>query len=206
MPTILKEISTSPTISGKTFAIQGLGSVGAKLAELILDSGGFVFASDIDESRLKKFHGVSGFRAVHPFDILSLRVNVLCPCGPACVINPDTIPDIKADAIAGVANCVLEDEAFDDRLLMRKGILLVPDFVLNAGGVMQGISEHRGRGLQDAIDKLPIIQKNLRKVFRKAKEERIGTMAAAKSIAIARREAMGRCNGHRKGQVPAARG
>ncbi|MCX6774295.1 MAG: hypothetical protein NTY68_04865, partial [Candidatus Micrarchaeota archaeon] len=120
---------------------------------------------------------------------------------------------LKARAVAGVANCVLEDEKRDDILLMKKGILFAPDFVLNAGGVIQGIEEYRGSGLQnstgkaikgieeyrkrglmqDAVNRLPEISKNLREVFSRAKRKRMGTMAAAKYIARKKREiVMGR--------------
>jgi len=199
---ILTEAFGSPQIAGRSFAIQGLGSVGSKLAELILESGGRVFLCDNDDSKLGAFRGMGNVSMAEPQNILFLDVDVLCPSGPAYVINPFTIERLRSRAVAGVANCVLEDEVRDDRLLREKGILFAPDFVLNAGGVIQGIEEYKGNGLKDAIDRLPVIPKNLRKVFRKARRDEIGTMAAAKEIARARRAVMGRGPARRQISVP----
>jgi leucine dehydrogenase len=106
------------------------------------------------------------------------------------VINPRVISELKVRAIAGVANCVLENEKLDDKLLKEERILFAPDFVLNAGGVIQGIEERKENTLQHAIDRLPIIPKNLRAVFREAKRCNTGTMGVAKGIARKRRKKM----------------
>ena len=189
MPAILDEAFGSQRISGRSFAIQGVGSVGRKLAELLLESGAELFISDTLESRLKPFSGITGVTMVEPADLLFVGADVLCPSGPACVINPQTIPKLKSRVIAGVANCVLEDEVRDDKLLKERGILFAPDFVVNAGGVTQGIEEvfKGAKDLQSSIDRLPIIPKNLKAVFERAKRGRMGTMAAAKEIAEQRR-------------------
>lgn len=188
IPVLLKEAFGSAVIKGRSFAIQGLGSVGKKLAELLLEKDGKLFVSDTDADKLNPFEHAKGVTVVEPDDLLSVRTDVLCPCGPACVLNSTTIPRLKAKAIAGVANCVLENEVMDDVRLMKKKILFAPDFVLNAGGVIQGTEEYRHHGLQDAINKLPEIPKNLNAVFNRAKHGRIGTMAAAKRIARERRK------------------
>ncbi|MCX6773950.1 MAG: hypothetical protein NTY68_03045, partial [Candidatus Micrarchaeota archaeon] len=135
MPVILKEVFGSAIAEGRSFAIQGLGSVGNELAKLLLKAGGRLFVSEPDADKLKPFENIPKVTIVDPNDLLSVKVDVLCPCGPACVLNPITIPKLGAKAVAGVANCVLEDEKRDDILLMKKGILFAPDFVLNAGGV-----------------------------------------------------------------------
>jgi len=189
MPAILDEVFGSPKIAGRIFAIQGVGSVGKKLAELLLDSGARIFISDTIESRLKVFRGIRGVTVTDTEDLLFMGADVLCPSGPACIVNPQTIPKLKSRVIAGVANCVLEDEVRDDRMLKDKRILFAPDFVVNAGGVTQGIEEvfKGANDLQSSIDRLPIIPKNLKAVFELAKRKRMGTMAAAKEIAEQRR-------------------
>ena len=192
MGTLLEEAFGSPKISGRSFAIQGAGSVGNKLAELLLEDGGRIFVSDTNEERLKPFLGIKNVTIVDPADLLFLDADVLCPSGPACVFNPATIPKLKSRAIAGVANCVLEDETRDDGMLKKRGILFAPDFVVNAGGVTQGVEEvfKGAKDLGSTIDRLPIIPQNLRAVFKKAREEQKGTMAAAKEMAVARRAGM----------------
>ena len=104
------------------------------------------------------------------------------------MISQQTIPKLRSRIIAGVANCVLENEVRDDLLLKEKNILFAPDFVLNAGGVIQGIAEYKGKeDLKDAVDRLPLIQKNLRAVFKRSRERNIGSMAAAKELSKLRR-------------------
>jgi len=192
MDAILSEAFGSPEISGRSFAIQGVGSVGRKLAELLLERGGKVFVSDTNQERLKPFLGIKDATIVDPADLLFLHADVLCPSGPACVINPATIPKLRSRVIAGVANCVLQDEVRDDMMLKDGGILFAPDFVVNAGGVTQGVEEifKGAKDLKSTMDRLPLIPQNLRAVFKKAKEENKGTMAAAKEIARVRRAAM----------------
>jgi glutamate dehydrogenase/leucine dehydrogenase len=192
MGTLLEEAFGSAKIKGRSFAIQGLGSVGRKLAELLLEAGGSVFISDSDPEKLKPFRALGRVQVIEPDELLSVSADVLCPSGPGCVLNSETIPQLRAKAVAGVANCVLDDEMRDDRMLRDVGIVFAPDFVLNAGGVMQGIEEYMGGGLMDTMDKLPVIPKNLRSVFKKAKDERKGTMEAAKDIARQRRRMLSR--------------
>ena len=109
---------------------------------------------------------------------------VLAPCGPAYIINKDSIPKLKCRIIAGAANCQLEDEAEDDRHLFERNILVAPDYVLNAGGVIQGIEELNGGTLENALAKLPFIAKNLNEVYVRAKELKFGTYAVAKKMAL----------------------
>jgi leucine dehydrogenase len=192
MPVILQEGLGCPIIKGKKFMIQGLGSVGRKLAELLLDEGAILKVSDTDDQKLTAFRGIKNVSVIDPDDALTVNTEVLCPSGPACVINPETIARLRCKIITGVGNCVLEDEDRDDRLLRKTRVLFAPDFVLNAGGVIQGIEEHKGNGLQDAIDRLPVIPKNLRAVFSKANNMGVGTMKAAKRIAGDRRQRIAR--------------
>jgi len=189
MPAVLDEAFGSPKIPGRSFAIQGVGSVGKKLAELLLEDGAKLFISDTLESRLKPFRGIGKVTLAEPDDLLLIDADVLCPSGPACVINPGTIPKLRSRVIAGVANCVLADEVRDDALLLEKKVLFAPDFVLNAGGVTQGVEEvfKGAKDLQSSVDRLPIIPKNMKAVFERAKRRRMGTMAAAKEIAEQRR-------------------
>ncbi|MBI5306507.1 hypothetical protein HZB04_02900 [Candidatus Wolfebacteria bacterium] len=99
-------------------------------------------------------------------------------------INQDTIPKLKCKIIAGGANCQLEDEFEDDKKLRELRILIAPDYVINAGGVMQGIEELIGGSLKNAMAKLPLISKNLKQIYAKSKQENRGTYAIAKEMAI----------------------
>jgi leucine dehydrogenase len=182
--TSLQEVYVSERVKGRSFAIQGLGSVGSVLAEELIKLGGDVYISDLDQLTLQKFKDRA--KIVNPDEIAYLDVDVFAPCGPAYVINSESIPRLKCKIIAGGANCVLEDELKDDQSLFEKGILIAPDYVINAGGVMQGIAELNGETLQNAIQRLPIIAENLRKIYSISKEQRLGTYTVAKNLALSR--------------------
>lgn len=176
----LKQAFGSDVISGRSFAVQGLGSVGNVLSKELIKAGGKVFVSDLDANRLKEFENLA--TVVHPNDILYLDVDVLAPCGPAYIINENSIPKLKCKIIAGAANCQLEDEIEDDRRLFERGMLIAPDYVINAGGVMQGIEELNGGSLENALSKLSVIAKNLNKVYIQSKQSGEGTYAVAKKL------------------------
>ncbi|MCX6748042.1 MAG: leucine dehydrogenase [Candidatus Pacearchaeota archaeon] len=180
--TSLKQVYGSEEIKGKSFAIRGLGSVGNILAKEIIKHGGKVYLSDTDKEKLEDFE--KNAKIISPEEILFLDVDVLCPCGPAYVINKETIPKLKCKIIAGGANCQLEDEINDDKLLCERGILIAPDYIINAGGVMQGIQELKKGSLQEAISSLPIIQRNLEEIYKLSQEKKVGTYSIAKNMAL----------------------
>lgn len=179
--TCLKERYGNDIIKGKKFAIQGVGNVGGVLADILISEGGIVFISDKNRNNLKRF--MKKAQIIKPEEILKLKVDVLCPCGPAYILNKNSIPKINAKIIAGGANCQLEDEEKDDKLLKKRNILFAPDFIINSGGVMQGIAEYNKKSLQSAIDRLPIIPKNLEKIIRISDKNNAGTMKTAKILA-----------------------
>lgn len=178
----LNEVYGSDIIKDKSFAIQGLGSVGSILAKEIINKGGKVYVSDLDEGKLKEFENIATI--VPPNEILYLDVDILSPCGPAYVINSKSIPNLKCKIIAGGANCQLEDEVKDDEHLHKKGILIAPDYAINAGGVIQGVAELNDETLKDAVEKLPIITENLINIYKKSKQESKGTYTIAKEMAL----------------------
>tara|TARA_Y100000310_G_scaffold345616_1_gene467350 strand:- start:5717 stop:6748 length:1032 start_codon:yes stop_codon:yes gene_type:complete len=178
--TCLKEKFGKEDINKRSFAVQGLGSVGFTLAKKLVELGGNVFVSDINPERAGEFKDIA--KVVSPEEILFLDVDVLCPCGPACVINEKTIPKINCEVIAGGANCLLEDEVRDDLLLKERGILIAPDFAINSGGVIQGIEELRGGSLEGAISKLGIIKENLERIFGISNETGRGTFDVSREI------------------------
>jgi leucine dehydrogenase len=178
----LQEKYRTSTISGRSFAIQGIGSVGSILADVLIKLGGEVYVSDLDELTLQKFKDRA--KIMNRDKIAYLDVDVFAPCGPAYVINGESIPNLRCKIIAGGANCVLEDEVKDNQSLFERGILIAPDYVINAGGVIQGIAELNGETLEDAMQRLPIISDNLRRIYSISKEQGKGTYAVAKELAL----------------------
>jgi|GEM_PF-4684957 len=101
-------------------------------------------------------------------------------------INENSIPKLKCKIIAGGANCILENEISDDKKLYDAGILVAPDYVINAGGVMQGIEELTGGSIVNAIAKLSLISKNLKQIYKQSKREKRGTYSVAKELVISK--------------------
>jgi len=136
----------STSLEGRSVAVVGLGSVGLRLARLLAKKGAALVVADIDE-RKRADADKLGARWLAPDRALAAEVDVLAPCALGGVLNEDTVPRIQAPVIAGAANNQLADESVAD-LLARRDILWAPDFVANAGGIIN-ISVELERGGYD---------------------------------------------------------
>lgn len=176
----------SSTLKGKTVAVQGMGNVGQPLIQYLFEHGvEKVIASDSNEQVVAKckelFAGKNLEASVagrKDFSIMEARCDIFAPCAIGAIINPRTIPTIKAKIICGAANNQLEDSERDDKALFEKGILYVPDFLVNRMGIVNCANEQYGyvnddyfilRHLDKKWDK-SIYQMTL-KVFRRAEEK-----------------------------------
>lgn len=120
---------------GRTIAIQGVGAVGRLLAAQMADAGAEVLVADVDGARAEAVASAIGARAVDPSAILAARCDVLAPCATGGVLDARTIEHLRCRIVAGAANNQLEHDADGERFLDR-GIVYVPDFVANAGGII----------------------------------------------------------------------
>jgi leucine dehydrogenase len=121
-------------VSGRRIAVIGLGSVGGRLAELLHAGGAELVIADVDQSKRELAQRLDAEWA-DPLSALTADVDVIAPCALGGVINDDTVPALRCKAIAGAANNQLADESLDQALAAR-GILWAPDFVCNAGGII----------------------------------------------------------------------
>jgi leucine dehydrogenase len=122
------------SLKDRAVAIVGLGSVGLRLAKLLAKRGADLIVADIDQRKRAEAEKL-GARWAAPDKALTAQVDVLAPCALGGVLNEDTVPRLQAPVIAGAANNQLADEAVAD-LLAKRGILWAPDFVANAGGII----------------------------------------------------------------------
>jgi leucine dehydrogenase len=122
------------SLNGRSVAVVGLGSVGLRLAKLLARRGAKLVVADIDQRKRAEADKI-GARWAAPDEALTAAVDVLAPCALGGVLNDETVPRIQAPVIAGAANNQLADEAVADELA-RRGILWAPDFVANAGGII----------------------------------------------------------------------
>src|SRR5258705_525132 len=171
-----------PELRGKIVAIQGCGNVGYYLAELLYKEGAQLIATDIDAAKLKAV--VDDFRAtaVGAEEIYSVEANILPPCALGGIINDQTIPQLKVDIVAGGANNQLAEERHGDQL-EAKEITYAPDYVINAGGLVNVNAELEGWTMERARNKAGEIYDTILMVFDIANEESMPSYRAADRLA-----------------------
>lgn len=173
-----------PSLEGRSVAIQGLGSVGHHLARyLIDDEGARVVGSDIDPEKVETAREL-GVEIVPPEEITAADCEILAPCAMGATLNDDTIPKLKCQIIAGAANNQLHHEERHGHALHERGILYAPDFVINAGGLINVYNELTGEYNQDrALRMTRTIYLNLTRVFEIAERDGVPTAEAADRVA-----------------------
>jgi leucine dehydrogenase len=177
-----KERWGSDDIAGRTITIQGCGHVGYYLAKELHEAGAKLIVTDIDTDRIKRVTTEFGARAVGTDEIYSVAADIFAPCALGAIINDKTIPMLKVEVVAGAANNVLLEERHGDEL-EKRNILYAPDYVANAGGVINVYSELAGWTSARAFRKADEIYDTVLKVFAIAKSDNIPTYVAADRLA-----------------------
>lgn len=177
----------SDSLKGKTVAIQGCGSVGSYLAKELSAAGARLIVSDIDSAKAARVSQLTGAKIVEGDAIFTADAHIFSPCALGGIINDTTIPKLKVEIVAGGANNQLLEERHGDAL-QAKGILYAPDYVANAGGVINVYGEVVGWDAQRALDKADDIYDTILKVFDIAEAKRIPTYEAADRLAELRLE------------------
>ena len=178
----LAHLDGSDQLAGRTVLVQGTGSVGAKLARLLLDAEAVVLVSDVDEERAR----ATGGRPVPADAALELECDVYAPCALGATLNEASIPRLRCRAVAGAANNQLA-EPDDAERLRGAGILYAPDYVINGGGALHGIGlEQLGWDPERLEREVAGIADTLTGLYRQADEERITTNEAAERLAATR--------------------
>ena len=182
----------SEGLAGKTYAIQGLGKVGMKVAEQLLGAGAYLYVSDINEEavmdiqeRARKCGGM--VRAVACDDIYTVNADTFVPCAGGGIINDDTLEVLKVKAIAGSANNQLLNEVHGEALKER-GILYAPDYIVNGGGLIQVADELYGYNKERVLTKTKTIYTSLLEVYEQAELDNITTVQAANRLCEQRME------------------
>ena len=178
--------------SAYTFAVQGVGQTGLNLIKNLLNAGAKkVYFTEINPQRVQYMkENYPMVEYVEPSQYFSSDVDVLCPCALGAVLNDDTIPTIKAKVIAGTANNVLADEDKHGKQLKDKGITYAPDFVINAGGVINVYHELHEYKQENVMREVEKIYDRLLVIFEIADKQQITTQQAAKQFAMKRIEAI----------------
>lgn len=146
------------TVAGVHIAIQGVGSVGGGLARLAAAEGARLTLADVDQARAERLAGELGAQTVQADDILQVEADVVSPCALGAVLTERSIAALSAPIVAGGANNQLATPK-DGQRIHAKGVLYAPDYVINAGGIINVGLEYLGRGdraeVQDRIGRIP---------------------------------------------------
>jgi len=178
----VEHVFGSPDLAGKRILVQGAGSVGADLVRLLQADGAHVLVSDVDESRA----AATGATVVPTAEVIGTECDVYSPCAVGGTLNADTIPRLRCRTVAGCANNQLAEPEDGDRL-HAAGILYAPDYVANAGGVIQLVGlEDFGWDEDELQMGLAKIGDTMRTLFRSASEQGITPAAAAEQLAMQR--------------------
>jgi leucine dehydrogenase len=180
----------SDDLTGKTITIQGCGHVGYYLARELSAAGARLIVTDIDTDRVRRVVSEFGATAVTPDEIYGVQADIFAPCALGAIINDTTIPKLRVEIVAGGANNQLAEERHGD-ILEEKGILYAPDYVANAGGVINVYSELAGWDASRSLRKADEIYHTILGVFEIAKQDGIPTYLAADRLAERRVRAVG---------------
>lgn len=191
MKAAAKEAFGTDSLEGKTIAVQGIGNVAYVLCHYLHEEGANLIVTDIRKAAVEQAVEAFGAKAVDIDDIYGVDCDIFAPCALGAVINDETIPKLKAKVIAGSANNQLKEAKHGD-LIHEMGIIYAPDYVINAGGVINVADELYGYNRERAMRRVETIYDNIAKVIEISKRDGIPTYLAADRMAEERIEKMRR--------------
>jgi leucine dehydrogenase len=190
MKAVAERLWGSPSLSGRHVCISGVGKVGMALAEHLAAEGAKISVADVVPEAVDTAVDQHGAIAVAPEAAHAVPCDIFSPCALGSVLNVTTIPELRCDAVVGSANNQLASPADAERLRHR-GVVYAPDFVANAGGVINIAEEPHGYDRQRAYDRIRTIHDTLLRVFDRAEADGTTTAAAADRLAEERIAAVG---------------
>jgi leucine dehydrogenase len=172
-------------LTGRTVALQGCGNVGYNLAKELAAAGASLIVADVNPQATTRLAGELKATVTDTRHIHSALADIYAPCALGGILNAGTIPELRCEIISGAANNQLLEPADAGRIESR-GILYVPDFIANAGGVINGTREILGWAPDKTRAKVEAIYDTTLEIFRLAKVQGLTTAAAAERVALAR--------------------
>lgn len=179
-----KKVWGNDSLSGRKVLVQGVGHVGQYLVGHLVEEGAEVYISDISEAKLKettdKYEGV---KVVDNADIFNLDMDIYAPCALGATVNDESIAKMKCPIIAGAANNQLAVEEKHGPMLIEKGIVYAPDFLINAGGLINVSAELDGYNYDRVMGQVEQIYDRTLEIYKLSDEEKMHTQAAAMTLA-----------------------
>lgn len=173
----------SDNLAGKKVLVQGIGHVGETLVSHLCNEGALVQIVDLSEQRLEEVSKKYGASIFTGEDLYSADVDIYAPCALGATINDDTVYRIKAKVIAGAANNQLANENVHGPILQERGIVYAPDFLINAGGIINVYGEIANYGKEEAMRRTENIYNTTLEIFDYAVKNNLTTQKAAMAIA-----------------------
>jgi leucine dehydrogenase len=189
----VNEVYGSDDLTGKVVAVQGLGSVGYHVCKHLHEAGAKLYVTDIRKESIARVVNELGATAVDPDEIYKIECDVFTPCAMGAVINDFTVPQLKCRIVAGSANNQLAEPRHGD-MLTEKGILYIPDFVINSGGVINVYEEIKGYDKERALNRASTIYDSVKRIIEISKRDNIPTYQAADRMAEERMAKMAKVN------------
>ena len=179
----VKESFGSDNLNGKKVMVQGVGHVGENLVRFVTEQGAKVYVADLNQEQLNATAAKYGAEIVSLDAVYDMDVDIYSPCALGATLNTENINKLRCAVVAGAANNQLADENIHGKMLTEKGILYAPDFLINAGGLINVYSELIGYNRQRALSQTEHIYAVTLEILKKAREEGIYTQAAATQMA-----------------------
>jgi leucine dehydrogenase len=190
------------TLGGRKVAVQGVGKVGYHLVKHLVKAGAKVVVSDVDVDAVARAVRDFGVETADSDKIHAEECDIFAPCAMGGILRDDTIPELKCTVVAGSANNQLERPEHGEALA-QLGIVYAPDYVVNAGGLINVADELQGYNPERARTRVESIYRTLRQIFHVARDRHISTAAAADAFA---HERIGKIGRVRLYWVPGGRG
>ncbi|MEE2800901.1 MAG: Glu/Leu/Phe/Val dehydrogenase [Bacteroidota bacterium] len=176
-------------LEDKTVYVQGIGNVGETLVEYLTQEGAKVVVSDINQGKLEEVRDKYGATIYGGTNLYAEKMDIYAPCALGATVNDDTVNLLNCDIVAGAANNQLADEQKHGKRLQERGILYAPDFLINAGGIINVYAELEGYDRTEIMRKTENIYTTTIEILNRAHETGVTTHQAALEIAQARIDA-----------------
>ncbi|MGN7400652.1 Leu/Phe/Val dehydrogenase [Cytobacillus praedii] len=193
-----RALTGSDDLAGKSYSIQGLGKVGLKVAERLIEEGADLYVTDINQQAIDRLLTKAktigaGVKVVNKEEIYQANADIFIPCAMGGIINSETIEQLRVKAVVGSANNQLL-EVNHGQSLKEKGILYAPDYIVNAGGLIQVADELYTPNKERVLQKTKAIYNSLLNIYEDAESKGLTTIEAANQFCENRIEARSRRN------------
>ncbi|MBL7924897.1 MAG: Glu/Leu/Phe/Val dehydrogenase [Bacteroidia bacterium] len=171
------------SLSGKKVVVQGVGHVGENLVKNLRKENAKVYITDLNEEQLQRVSTEYGAEVIRPDAVFDMDMDIYAPCALGATLNTENIKRLRCQIVSGAANNQLADETIHGPMLVDKGIIYAPDFLINAGGLINVYSELIGYNRQRALIQTEHIYAVTLEILKKAREAGLHTQAAATQMA-----------------------